>query len=69
MILKEKMSFADARQKCREKSFGELASITSSVMQELIDSERKKNGVKYMWIGLKRQGNQNMYLFISFLCS
>ena len=54
MVLKQPMSFADASKKCKEKGFGELASITSNALQDVLDSERKKNGVKYMWIGLKK---------------
>ena len=50
------MTFAGAKQICKEKSLGLLASITTKEMQNIFHIERKKRDMEFVWIGLKKKG-------------
>ena len=56
VILNEELPFVRAIEACADNGSGELASITSKDMQELIDAERKRSNVNFMWIGLMKPG-------------
>ena len=60
-FIKDKLRFDEAQEKCTEKSLGSLAGITSSEMQDIMDAERKKMGLKFIWIGLMKQSKYFNY--------